>query len=104
VKKDVFGKTPLVLAESSSLIEDKSLIMDTLIKGPAECIVKFHRSIWEKEQLALLSTLHNEFHRERTALEYKIMNLSEDFKTQHPSRIISCRRENVNGKHERDRR
>jgi hypothetical protein len=82
VKKDVFGKTPLVLAESSSLIEDKSLIMDTLIKGPAECIVKFHRSIWEKEQLALLSTLHNEFHRERTALEYKIMNLSEDFKNQ----------------------
>jgi hypothetical protein len=99
VKKDVFGKTPLVLAESSSSIEDKSLIMDTLIKGPAECIIKFHRSIWEKEQKALLSTLHNEFHRERSALEYKLMNLSEDFKNQTALAEMEVWMKNVNIAH-----
>lgn len=80
-KKDVFEKTPLILAGSSSS-KNKSLIMETLMKGPAECIIEGHRYKWEKEQQALLSSLHEEFHQERAAIEHKLKTLTEDSKRQ----------------------
>jgi hypothetical protein len=76
-KKDVFEKTPLILAGSSSS-KNKSLIIDTLMKSPEECIVEGHRHKWEMEQNRLLASLQEDFSNQKNALELKLKVAKQD--------------------------
>jgi hypothetical protein len=80
-KKDAFGKTPLILAGSSSS-KNKASIVEILMKGPEECIIEGHRSKWEKDQKQLLSTMQGEFGQEKAALELKLKSLMEESRRQ----------------------
>ena len=78
-KKDVFEKTPLILAGSSSS-KNKTIIVETLMKGPSECIIEGHRSKWEREQEQMLSSIREEYNQEKSALEAKNKQITEESK------------------------
>jgi len=78
-KKDVFEKTPVIIAESSSS-KNKSEVVEILMKGAVECIIEEYRTKWEKDQGELLSKIREDFNQEKAAYETKIRSLTGEAK------------------------
>jgi len=78
-KKDVYGKTPMTIAESSSMSskKGKSDIIELLSKDPEKCLVDEHRSKWEKEQAHIISNYQAALEREKAKHQLKIQSINK---------------------------
>jgi len=83
-KKDVYGKTPMTIAESSSMSskKGKSDIIELLSKDPEKCLVDEHRSKWEKEQEHIISNYQAALEREKAKHQFKIQSINAAMKDQ----------------------
>jgi hypothetical protein len=80
-KKDIYNKSPMTIAESSSS-KNKNEIINILLRDPLIILVEEYRSKWEQEQELLLSDLRSGFDKERSKYEMKIRSLSSQMKEQ----------------------
>ena len=83
-KKDVYGKTPMTIAESSSMSSKKvkSEIIELLSKDPEKCLVDEHRSKWEEEQEKIISNYQAALEREKAKHQLKIQSINAAMKDQ----------------------